>query len=305
MSLSRSRTRSREPPRSPALTNDQNRPFLPPSHYAAAAGLSSPRVPSNAFSPVNTFPVPQANIPDSRDSDRTRNFSSKRMSMAPIAARKADNRKSQAKQLDFMESQLLPSLHDTIGRMTQPQPPSPSRFLPELNIQRPPSAPLARSSSENTAPTTPRDLPPLLTEQKPAFDAHHPAEIRPSSQSNREISPTPRETQPAYSAHRRVQTNPSSPLVAMPTPSTPSLLPHKTVRRVKSSLHSARFGDEGHENISHNSQESKAMKAKVSFSVFPPAKMLTSFYSKIAGTSTYGKEPPSPFRIQRRAATRT
>jgi hypothetical protein len=209
MNLSRSRNRTREPARSPAISN-VNRPFLPPSHYAAAAG--SPRTPTFASVPVDKYPIqstqaqPQVHHQpgDEYEEDRSRRVS-RRMSMAPSAARNAENRKSQAKQLDFMESQLLPSLNDTIGRMTQTQtqyhPPSPS------------SQPVEFIYDRDRHPTT--------------SDANsHLSTPRSASRNTHTIS----------SDHQRARTNPPHQSPALATATAPSpALPH-TVRRAKSSI---------------------------------------------------------------------
>lgn len=107
MSLGRStlqRNRSRSP-----------RPFLPPSHYAIAGGfpLPTPKPAPDASSlpPGNNF-IPISYQSDSSDSS----FDYKPAKDSPDS----NMRTKRASQIGNLEAHLLPSLRDTIDRMTRP-----------------------------------------------------------------------------------------------------------------------------------------------------------------------------------------
>lgn len=109
---------SRSPAPNPTPTSPAHR-FLPPSHYAAAAGVpySPNRSRAHETRPPqpytsNTPPLPsQSSLASASDShsfhaDHPPNYRSKR--------------RSQVGDLGLMEAHLLPSLKDTIDRMTRP-----------------------------------------------------------------------------------------------------------------------------------------------------------------------------------------
>ncbi|KAH7914933.1 hypothetical protein BJ138DRAFT_1078560 [Hygrophoropsis aurantiaca] len=177
-SKSRHQVRSPAPARTPTTPSHL---FLPPSHYAAAAGLTYP---TNRKS--NTTPTPnliadtirspplvihQPNVVAS-DPCAFNSNSSHRASRVPRSHKSSghlrDKRKSQAEDLGLLEAQLLPSLRDTIDRMTRP----PSRvdlsissdvYCPAL-LERSPSCSSSSITSSTRAktPINPPQLKPIL-----------------------------------------------------------------------------------------------------------------------------------------------
>ncbi|KAG0696358.1 hypothetical protein DFH29DRAFT_1072112 [Suillus ampliporus] len=141
-------------------TTPSNR-FLPPSHYAAAAGVpysanrsrahdSCPSQPYNSTSP----PLPSQSSLASASDSQSLHADYSQMSTTNFRSK----RKSQVGDLGLMEAQLLPSLKDTIDRMTRPSSqfgmPSPlsnesSQLDPRVNISQyssnPPRSKLART----------------------------------------------------------------------------------------------------------------------------------------------------------------
>ncbi|EIN12628.1 hypothetical protein PUNSTDRAFT_130885 [Punctularia strigosozonata HHB-11173 SS5] len=136
--ISRSKSRSPAPPPSP-FSNASNKPaFHPPSYYAAAASVQYPLAKgfsdaglraldsllhSPAASPRTEIRSPQAYEdqpsrsprPWARAADDALSINSQQSFDTGTPSR-ADKRKSK---VDLLETNLLPSLNDTIGRMTQ------------------------------------------------------------------------------------------------------------------------------------------------------------------------------------------
>ena len=126
--------------------------FHPPSYYAAAAGLTHPHPdddksadteihrsttpdrsltdPNDSFVPA---PMPTAQLPTSSSASSTEpslvsrmSFLNKRLSKANGITGKSSKRKNQLADLPLVEAQLVPSLRDTVGRMTN-SPSSPAQ----------------------------------------------------------------------------------------------------------------------------------------------------------------------------------
>ncbi|KAK0187281.1 hypothetical protein F5146DRAFT_985383 [Armillaria mellea] len=183
MPLLRSNTRAHSPapasyyPPSPRPPN-----FLPPSHYAAAGGFSflsrhaqqSSTESDDVYRPVEVPSSPDIYMPVSQpDSDSSFEFqprSEKRFTMTS-SKNKLNKRESQMMNLPMVETQLLPSLRDTIDRMTRP----PSRAasshtapLPaQLSVK---SFYVDRTLSPNMAPSSlrsPRPVTPQLPSPSP------------------------------------------------------------------------------------------------------------------------------------------
>lgn len=120
MPLSRSNT-SRSESRSPAPPSPSPRPlaFLPPSHYAAAGGLSLPeRNQSSSLSDGNLLNSPPFQSQDTYMPVSSNKHASSSFSISGETGRQ--RRESQIQNLPFLETQLLPSLRDTIDKMTRP-----------------------------------------------------------------------------------------------------------------------------------------------------------------------------------------
>ncbi|KAF5347174.1 hypothetical protein D9758_011052 [Tetrapyrgos nigripes] len=139
MPLSRSNTTSRSRSRSPApttpiLSSTQSpRPFLPPSHYAAAGGIplpdrnkSSERV-NRSMSMSNGFSCQDGYSPSSFLAPELDSLDGRTPTDSPVPLETARSpsvssmkrRQSQYSNLPLVEAQLLPSLRDTIDRMTR------------------------------------------------------------------------------------------------------------------------------------------------------------------------------------------
>ncbi|KAH9961967.1 hypothetical protein BC827DRAFT_249515 [Russula dissimulans] len=157
--------------------------FHPPSYYAAAAGLTHPQ-PDNgrpAEAPMhhtvaadrsladfdNSFfpaPMPTAQLPTSSSASSTEpsivsrmSFLNKRLSKATGMGTKSSKRKSQLADLPLVEAQLVPSLRDTIERMTNSPstPAQPSAFFSHPVSQQNPHDPFPPSSHYQLYPSTP------------------------------------------------------------------------------------------------------------------------------------------------------
>jgi hypothetical protein len=175
--------------------------FHPPSYYAAAAGLMHPHPeddksaeaeirrtttadrsladPDDSFVPA---PMPTSQLPTSSSASSTEpgivsrmSFLNKRLSKANgMSTKSSSKRKSQFADLPLVEAQLVPSLRDTIDRMTNSpsspaQPiifphspqhhgplPSPSRHPPYPST--PPARPRPQMSPSKTVSTPPTSL---------------------------------------------------------------------------------------------------------------------------------------------------
>ncbi len=138
--LSHTRSKSRSPaPSSPSVLSQYNRPptFLPPSHYAAAAGLE-PRLSDAQHSPHRSTLQHSAQGPPGEPAGSHFGAMGRLMGRAPGKRSPAisaspesrvdqdqdlrERRKSQLGNLPLLETQLLPSLRDTVDRMTQHSP---------------------------------------------------------------------------------------------------------------------------------------------------------------------------------------
>ncbi|KAJ3569566.1 hypothetical protein NP233_g4972 [Leucocoprinus birnbaumii] len=121
--------------------------FQPPSFYAAAGGIPYPRTPrqgSVSPQPINPSESADANhyerfmpisyIPDPSSSDSSFEYRPTRLPVPAVyssnGSAKRMKRRSQIADLPQIEAQLLPSLRDTIDRMTRP----PSRLAPPATI---------------------------------------------------------------------------------------------------------------------------------------------------------------------------
>ncbi|KAI0764172.1 hypothetical protein BD413DRAFT_680504 [Trametes elegans] len=190
------RTHSRSKSRSPAPSSPANftlssstRPpnFLPPSHYAAAAGLlyqhdthllaGQVHESSDMYASHHTEPTPEepssvglAEGPShvgamGRLMSRA---SSKRTTMSWARAEckedkeQRDQRKSQLADIPLLEAHLLPSLRDTVDRMTQP--PKQSIETSESGDSRPSLSRIPRSTPEPPATT---QIPRFRTQPSP------------------------------------------------------------------------------------------------------------------------------------------
>ena len=187
--------------------------FHPPSYYAAAAGLSSPHPDHDKSSDAQTHrttttdrtavdldysyisaPMPTAQLPVSSSASSTEpslvsrmSFLNRRLSKGNGASNKSSSkRKSQLADLPLVEAQLVPSLRDTIDRMTNSPnsqtcspaigPHAPSQFNPLESLQSPlqhfqyPSTPRAHQHQQTghlrPVPTPPPSTPKFSSVQE-------------------------------------------------------------------------------------------------------------------------------------------
>lgn len=162
----RNKSRSPAPPQTQFLPAPPSRrpAFLPPSHYAAAAGLphtarsSSKQDDTNsaASRPAVYMPVSYPSESGSEEFTVESPLAAKlrpsllgrKSSLTSISSKKPVRRKSQMGLIEDLESQLLPSLSDTIGRMTQ----SPQYQNPPSDISaEPPMSPRIPLSTSATS----------------------------------------------------------------------------------------------------------------------------------------------------------
>jgi hypothetical protein len=156
--------------------------FHPPSYYAAAAGLTHPHPdddkpaeaeirrtttdPDGSFVPA---PMPTSQLPTSSSASSTEpslvsrmSFLNRRLSKANgMSSKPSSNskRKSQLVDLPLVEAQLVPSLRDTIDRMTNsPSSPAQPIIFPHSPLQRhdPLPSPSRQQPHPSTPPTRPR-----------------------------------------------------------------------------------------------------------------------------------------------------
>lgn len=142
--------------------------FLPPSHYAAAAGVpyngkntepigetTEPSPRPVIYMPVS-YPTDSGSEVESPLATKIRPALLNKRSSTSLSGKKPARRKSQMGLIEDLESQLLPSLNDTIGRMTQSSqtPPQPFELPPTpVTTARPP---LPISSTRAPMSSTPR-----------------------------------------------------------------------------------------------------------------------------------------------------
>jgi hypothetical protein len=140
MPISRRNTgRSPVPPWRPST-------FLPPSHYAAAAA-ADPYSSDSSFEFKSHFNAPTSPV----------------LPSAPTTPTAAPQARQSISQLGDIEAQLLPSLRDTIHRMTRPPSSLPTNPSSSTHLDIP-TMPLGRSTSPSFS-STPSSAPPsqLLT----------------------------------------------------------------------------------------------------------------------------------------------
>lgn len=155
--LSKPKVKSRSP--APLRTPTTPSQFFPPSHFAAAAGVPYPlnRDDNGARPQLRT---PSISSQQDRFYQEAYPFSSNASYLVTECSPHASNpsrtrRKSQLGDLGLMESHLLPTLSDTVERMTRPPsqviPSSPSRPVPgpnhSPNVVRTPSTSSQSSSA--------------------------------------------------------------------------------------------------------------------------------------------------------------
>lgn len=166
--------------------------FHPPSYYAAAAGLTHQHPENDKSGETSTrrttaadqsvaehhdlyvpASMPTAQLPPSSSASSTEpglvsrmSFLNRRLSKSNGTSSKSSKRKSQLADLPLVEAQLVPSLRDTIDRMTnspnsQAQPPI---IFPSTSQQNS-HDPLPSSSQHPPLPSTPptRQCPPIKT----------------------------------------------------------------------------------------------------------------------------------------------
>ncbi|KAI0643265.1 hypothetical protein C8Q79DRAFT_168414 [Trametes meyenii] len=151
---------------SPALTS---RPpaFLPPSHYAAAAGIpypgdiqgnlnqdyTTPVYYHSTNSPVSYSTRPERDVSYSQTGETSTHLGGS----ANQTSKLTNKRKSQLGDIPLLETQLLPSLRDTVDRMTQlPKPPMDSGASSEMKTGQSQQSLSSRMPRSTPDPTIPR-----------------------------------------------------------------------------------------------------------------------------------------------------
>src|ERR1700722_859828 len=185
-------TMSRSKPRSPVPPSriSSSRPFFPPSHYAAAAGLpynSGLRPSTNAKHSDLNYPLHQQPRPSaSNSSSENKVFTSagNNSTSAPSSTSR-QKRQSDLGSIPLLETHLLPSLKDTIDRMTKPPIRSradmatpPIAFELPRATSRPPSAAFSSPSPSSTNSSALRSSTPLPSAHRKSLPV--PTSPRPS-----------------------------------------------------------------------------------------------------------------------------
>ncbi|KAJ6516790.1 hypothetical protein C8R47DRAFT_405047 [Mycena vitilis] len=206
MPLARVNTSARSKSRSPIPPSPRPPTFLPPSHYAEAGGLS-PRPPARNDSLTTSSESSHSQrqsesrrdsafMPISSNSDSSFEFGetqkpkpleSKRFSIGTKASSRSQ-RESHMTNLPLVEAQLLPSLRDTINRMTRPpsrnfhaESPPVNHVVPNENY--PPSPPMAQPY-DTGAPSTPKPLKSALRAPTPKLQLRSPRSPAPAAPSS-------------------------------------------------------------------------------------------------------------------------
>ncbi|KAJ6558143.1 hypothetical protein B0H19DRAFT_129835 [Mycena capillaripes] len=243
MPLARANTSTRSKSRSPLPPSPRPPTFLPPSHYAEAGGLS-PKPPARNDSLTSSSDYTQhrpqlesrrnsAFMPiSSKDSDSSFEFGqnqkpkpveSKRFSISSGGSKAASRskRESHMTNLPLVEAQLLPSLRDTIDRMTRPPsrafpPPSPPEHDVNANESSPASPPrtqLPDDASFSFSPpalSTPKPLKSALRAPTPKLQLRSPRSPTPAA------PPAPTSRLPSASKTSADASTPSPPIRSRP-----------------------------------------------------------------------------------------
>ncbi|KAJ6510578.1 hypothetical protein C8R45DRAFT_1207478 [Mycena sanguinolenta] len=214
MPLARANTSARSKSRSPLPQSPRPPTFLPPSHYAEAGGLSPRPLARNdsLTSSPDSHSQHHAKLesrrssvfmPISSTSDSSFEFcpkpkpvENKRFSISSVgsksASKNAAKRESHMTNLPFVEAQLLPSLRDTIDRMTRPPsrpfaPPSPPENDVDANEPFPEYIPAAKvpddpsSCFTQPASSTPKALKSALRAPTPKLQLRSPRSPAPDA----------------------------------------------------------------------------------------------------------------------------
>ncbi|KXN83255.1 hypothetical protein AN958_01660 [Leucoagaricus sp. SymC.cos] len=259
----------------------QSPTFQPPSYYAAANGIPYPRTPrsdppkmspAKASEQVDTTHyerfMPVSYLPDPSSSDSSFEFRRSNLNTSPgsLSTKSTVRRKrqSQITGLPQIEAQLLPSLRDTISRMTRP----PSCLSPAIPIVKDDG--ISRSLHHHLHDS------PDHTDHHSDFssNAHHGClEL---AQTPRAQPPTPKRVlTPVYpsadSEDRRQDTSRPDTIVGRPSMRTPTLRSVKSLLTRKLSTNSTNtISSTGsskkpiHKNIPHSVQPSPATAASSS-----------------------------------------
>lgn len=155
----RNKSRSPTPPASPFPCSPRPSNFFPPSHYAAAAGIAYPIRPptshdSMIVDPDDTHSKRDSFVPISYPSQSLSSDSSfefKAVSLPQYATPPPTRKSKQLGNIPHLETLLIPSLRDTIDRMTRPPSLINSPGSAHLDL---PTRGLGRSSSPSFSSAT-------------------------------------------------------------------------------------------------------------------------------------------------------
>nr|GAT46209.1 predicted protein [Mycena chlorophos] len=251
--------------RSPHPASPRPATFLPPSHYAEAGGLTPRRQDSSdSHSPVESSrrsaftPIASNSNSSFEFTANSRPVEKKRMSVAsakhtPIAHNKKRELRDRERDLEqgpltnlpLVEAQLLPSLRDTIDRMT-----------------RPPTKPITSSPAESNviecAPPSPAPLSPpskplksALRSPTPKLQLKSPRLPEPAPSPKPEVTATtPKRTRP------RSRTDPGAPAGVESVPTSPRHVPASSIPRPRTNTNQSASSTpriKHHERLGHES----------------------------------------------------
>ncbi|KAL1665351.1 hypothetical protein GGF50DRAFT_52834 [Schizophyllum commune] len=207
MNLGRSYSRSRSKSRSPVPPSPQppsSPRFLPPSHYAAAAGVpynppsrnkdddtrSKARPPPDAHEHTATAPsdVPSESSFEFKPRTESRfSLFARRLSVSHSRPAEQDMNAADVPDIPMLEAQLLPTLRDTITRMTRP--PSSASSAPPSPMLDPPRD--RRRSVSPAAPSSPRPQETYAPPLPPAEPREHNNSKKSSNRRNNVVAGAP------------------------------------------------------------------------------------------------------------------
>ncbi|KAL1755548.1 hypothetical protein FB107DRAFT_213290 [Schizophyllum commune] len=207
MNLGRSYSRSRSKSRSPVPPSPQppsSPRFLPPSHYAAAAGIpynppsrnkdddtrSKARPPPDTREHATTPPsdVPSESSFEFKPRTESRfSLFARRLSVSHPRPAEQDVNAADVPDIPMLEAQLLPTLRDTITRMTRP--PSSASSAPPSPMLDPPRD--RRRSVSPAAPSSPRPQESYAPPLPPAEPREHNTSRKSSNRRNTVVAGAP------------------------------------------------------------------------------------------------------------------
>jgi hypothetical protein len=179
----RNKSRSPAPPNSPFPSSSRPSNFFPPSHYAAAAGIPYPTRPPTSQDAMISEPsdgkrdsfVPISYPSQSLSSDSS--FEFKATSLPQYSTSPSTPKSKRLGNIPHLETLLIPSLRDTIDRMTRPpslinSPGSAHLDLPTRGVGRSSSPSFSSATSAAPSFSSTSSAGSALSYSSPSFSRH-------------------------------------------------------------------------------------------------------------------------------------